>query len=963
MSSETPIHKLIKPYKTLSGDETTKSNILCQNGPLCKSGKWRVPDEKYMVFLQKINDELVKNPGMEIHFMEIPNESHNMVKIDIDLRFQTTENEKKHPETIKRRYDDDFIYMLVSNILSFLSEIIKITKPITFYVQEKPAPRIIKENINQIKDGIHILIPDIVMPNEALFYLRKKIITNPDIIEAIKSIGNTSKIEDVFDKAVIYPNGWYIYGCGKPDDYTKYYKITKIIKADINNDTSGDNNEVDMEELQDTKNLLENIKLFSNFGKQINIEYNFDFDQEVLKEFEDNYDYNNKNFEENLYRSFKKTPGNIRNGCSLTQNEILPFLNCLKKERVDDYHDWLRVGLCLYNMDVRNYTLWNEWSSQSSKYKKEECLKFWLKEFPKHSKYDMGFNKLKLMAKTDNKDVYEKIINLNKMNFFNLWIQKHITEGQYIKGLSIDSLAKYIHTYIKDYSDFYIACTNPGATSEWYKFKDHRWSKDKSGNIIYMLMTTKLKDDLDKFSEELKLQSENVCKSFQTVKQDLIKKEETESIDSSISNPLVDNRPERVNPDQVRTLESQIVNMRNSLAKCKEIMAYICTPAHKNIIIQELSHICYDEEFLNKLDDNRNLFVVRNGVLDLDKGIFRPGDPSDMMTRFSNIYFPNDIDSKYAQDIILEIQQWLDSIYPDQDIQDYVMNFMATKLCGELFGEHFHIFTGSGANGKSQFFKAIAKAFGDYFQMFDNSLLNQKKGNANTASPAIASLKGARLAVTTEIKSSAPLESEIIKELISGDALRGRHLNKDPIEFIPQYAMIMMCNDIPNNESTDDGFWRKIFVVGMESKFILKEEDMWKLNDPDRFPNHYKAIHGIEKRYDEWAPYLLHMLFERFILLKNKNNDFKYNVPDKVRAATEKYKSEASSYTRFFNERVVASPEDSVDMNTLFAEYKMFLGNEEKPKKNDFIKQIVRNFPNPPVGIKKVFNGYKINDS
>ena len=41
--------------------------------------------------------------------------------------------------------------------------------------------------------------------------------------------------------------------------------------------------------------------------------------------------------------------------------------------------------------------------------------------------------------------------------------------------------------------------------------------------------------------------------------------------------------------------------------------------------------------------------------------------------------------------------------------------------------------------------------------------------------------------MTTEPKGGQPFESDKVKELISGDELVGRHLNKDLIRFIPQY--------------------------------------------------------------------------------------------------------------------------------------------------------------------------------
>jgi P4 family phage/plasmid primase-like protien len=302
------------------------------------------------------------------------------------------------------------------------------------------------------------------------------------------------------------------------------------------------------------------------------------------------------------------------------------------------------------------------------------------------------------------------------------------------------------------------------------------------------------------------------------------------------------------------------------------------------------------------------------------------------------------------------IQDWLDRIFPEDEVQDYVLNTFALKLSGNLFGEKFHIFTGSGANGKSQFFKMINKVFGEYYKTFDNTLLNTAKRDANSASPAIASLKGCRIAITTEPKSGQPFESDKVKELISGDELVGRHLNKDLIRFIPQYMMAMQCNDIPRNESTDDGFWRKIFVVKCLAKFVLKDEDLYKLKDSVKFPYHFKAENQ-EHLYGDWAPYFLYLLFERYKELKR--NGFKFNVPDQVRLAVREYQEEASTYTQFFHDKIQEAPGYKIDANTLYSEFQLFVGRDFKTQKPVFLKQMER-YLKKPRGVNKEYYGFKI---
>ena len=208
----------------------------------------------------------------------------------------------------------------------------------------------------------------------------------------------------------------------------------------------------------------------------------------------------------------------------------------------------------------------------------------------------------------------------------------------------------------------------------------------------------------------------------------------------------------------------------------------------------------------------------------------------------------------------------------------------------------------------------------------------------------------------TEPKNNQPFESDKVKELVSGDPFTCRHLNKDPIMVIPQYRMFLQCNDIPRNESTDDGFWRKIFIIPMESKFVYKEEDLYKLNDSAKFPNHFQAMDQ-EHLYKDWAPYFLYLLFERFKALKA--NDFKFPIPNKVKIATKQYQEEASTYTQFFNEKLEEVPGYKIDATTLYEEFMRFVGRDFKTHKPTFLKQIERHLGKPK-GKNKEYHGFRI---
>ena len=968
------IHNSLSKYRVF---ENTDKNVLSQGSVQCKAGKWLIPDDKYNDFLESINNELIKNPSRQLHFLEIP-KKYNQIKIDIDLRFKATDDEIKNRFNITRRYNDEFIDAIIKSIVVNLREIIKVKPQYNIYVHEKPVPRITDENT--IKDGIHIIIPDIVMNNSALYYLREQILETDEIKDIIKSIGNITELHDVIDKRIIFPNAWYIYGCGKPEDLGSYYKVSKIYEINKTNDDIGYLIKQEKPDIQNTTNtqntkktLLDYIKLFSNFGKTVNVDYEIDFEDNELGT-QDTYSKEptfGRKERDHLLRSYTQNQANFRRVSALSIPETKPFLNCLKKERADDYNDWKCIGICLYNMDDRNFDIWRAWSSQSEKYNEDTCIKAWFSEFPKCGKYNLGLNRLKDLAKQDNIEEYNKIININKVNFFDKWIYAHAKET-HIKALSISTLSNYIRTYIKDYANFNVACACPGASPIWYKFDNHKWTEDKAANKIYMLMTEELQRELSIIHENLKLkvfsnqndeqngvqgeQGRNTASAILAGARDEGNYDGEEESNKSYQRHLIDDREIQANIEAQKTKHYENQHTKASLEKCGSILAFISTPQNKKKIIEDLSQKCYDEEFYTNLDENRNVFVCNNGVLDLDKCIFRNGQPIDMMTISSKIEYPKNVDTLEAQEILHSIQDWLDKIFPEDEVQEYVLNTFSQKLSGVLFGEKFHIFTGSGANGKSQFFKMINKVFGEYYKTFDNTLLNTAKRDANSASPAIASLKGCRIAATTEPKGGQPFESDKVKELISGDELVGRHLNKDLIRFTPQYMMTMQCNDIPRNESTDDGFWRKIFVVPMPAKFIFKEEDMYKIGDQRKFPYHFKAENQ-EHLYGEWAPYFLYLLFERYKELKR--NGFKFNVPDKVRIAVKEYMDEASTFTQFFNDKIVEAPGYKIDSNTLYSEFQLFVGRDFKTQKPVFLKQMER-FLGKPKGRNKEYQNFKI---
>ena len=82
--------------------------------------------------------------------------------------------------------------------------------------------------------------------------------------------------------------------------------------------------------------------------------------------------------------------------------------------------------------------------------------------------------------------------------------------------------------------------------------------------------------------------------------------------------------------------------------------------------------------------------------------------------------------------------------------------------------------------------------------------------------------------------------------IVSNDKIIARALFKEPIEFIPQFKMLLMCNDLPTIPSNDDGTWRRLEVVDFISRFV---DDESKLDDSKHV---YKRDKELKSKLSAW---------------------------------------------------------------------------------------------------------------
>ena len=142
------------------------------------------------------------------------------ILLDFDLRFDMDNN--------TRKYTIEHIKHIILSYIEELDQYVDITENIEIYVTEKTSP-VLVEDKNYVKDGIHIVIANVVTRKSVQLLIRKNLLKTFENI--LKDIPYTNTIEDVYDECVISKNNWQMYGSKKPN--SEAYKVTHHFSYNI----------------------------------------------------------------------------------------------------------------------------------------------------------------------------------------------------------------------------------------------------------------------------------------------------------------------------------------------------------------------------------------------------------------------------------------------------------------------------------------------------------------------------------------------------------------------------------------------------------------------------------------------------------------------------------------------------------------------------------------------------------
>lgn len=230
-----------------------------------------------------------------------------------------------------------------------------------------------------------------------------------------------------------------------------------------------------------------------------------------------------------------------------------------------------------------------------------------------------------------------------------------------------------------------------------------------------------------------------------------------------------------------------------------------------------LQGMYYKKDIENKFNENRNILAFNNGVIDLTTFEFRSIMPDDYVTITTGYNFRDPTDSEKNK-----VRLFLSKIFPSEQVLDYILKALSTALTGHNHYEFFHIFTGSGANGKSLLMDLCKQVLGDYFGTISVNYLTKDNNGKEPPTPDLVLARHSRMLVASEPEENDKFQISFMKRISGNDTIECRGLyDKRILKYVPHFKLWILANDIPKFSKYDRGIERRTRCVHFPTRFVI----------------------------------------------------------------------------------------------------------------------------------------------
>jgi len=241
-----------------------------------------------------------------------------------------------------------------------------------------------------------------------------------------------------------------------------------------------------------------------------------------------------------------------------------------------------------------------------------------------------------------------------------------------------------------------------------------------------------------------------------------------------------------------------------------------------------------------EFDADRCLIPLQDSVLDLrldplDR-LDNEEDMSDlehlrfnrMISYWSELHLTHKIDATFYPGV--ECPRWEEFTarwMPDPTVRRYFQRAIGYALCGGGDEKAIFLIHGPGNTGKSTCVASIAKLFGRLAVDLPPSAITLSKF-PDPHRRALVGLRGASLAVASELPKGAVLDTATLKALSGGDQITTEAKYQHPISFRNRAVLFLVANDLPEIQEFGSQVWDRVRPI--------RFPNAWAPDDAERIP-------------------------------------------------------------------------------------------------------------------------------